>query len=105
MAKARILKKKTSKKAKFNKIVAVLFTLSIFAFIGARFGLRSYNYGLSNNANEIETQVIDLKDEVAGLKYEVNNLQSRDRVLSMAKEQGIQTNQDNVIVMEDDKKN
>ena len=88
MAKAKLVKRK--RKLRIEGIAALLFTISAFAFMGAKFGLHSYNIVLQKEAQQA----------VANLQNEVNTLQSRDRVLSMVEGEGISTNQNVVVVGE-----
>ena len=97
MAKAKLVKKK--RRLKVEGIATILFTLAIFAYLGATFGLRSYNIVLQQQAQKIESKASTLKEAVANLENEVNTLQNHDRVLGMAEEDGIKTNQENVVTI------
>ena len=98
MAKAKLVKRK--RKLRIEGIAALLFTISAFAFMGAKFGLHSYNIVLQKESQQIKQQEQTLKEAVANLQNEVNTLQSRDRVLSMVEGEGISTNQNVVVVGE-----
>ena len=100
MAKAKLVKRK--KRFRVEGLATLLFTLAIVVYVGARIGLRSYNYNLSIEANKVEQKANTLKDSVGNLETEVNKLQNRDRVLGMAEKDGIKTNQDQVVVMGND---
>lgn len=81
-----------------------MLSLAICCYFGAKFGLKSYNMTLQLQAQETEQKANALKESVASLESEVTELQSRDRVVGMAEKEGIKTNQDNVVVVEDDEK-
>lgn len=102
MAKAKLVKRK--RKLKIQGVATLLFTIAIFSFMGAKFGLHSYNIVLQNQAQSIENKVGTLKDAVTNLEAEVTTLQNRDRVLGMAEEDGIKTNQEQVVSIDDEKK-
>lgn len=99
MAKAKLVKKK--RRLKVEGVATILFTLAMFAYLGTTFGLRSYNIVLQQQVSKIESKAGTLKQAVANLENEVNKLDNRDRVLAMAEEEGIKTNQDNVVVIDD----
>lgn len=100
MAKAKIVKRK--KRIRVEGIATLLLTLGIFSYLGARFFLRSYNYSLANQKTEVVEKANGLQETVAKLESEVNELQSRERVLAMAGEDNIKTNQENVTVVGND---
>lgn len=102
MAKAKLIKKK--RRLKVEGLATMLFTMAIIIYFGAKFGLQSYNITLQKQAQVSEDKATALKEAVANLETEVNNLQSRDRVMSYAEKEGIKTNQDNVVVVEGDEK-
>lgn len=97
MAKAKIVKRK--RRIRVEALASLMLTLSIMAFLGAQYGLKSYNYSLSVKKNEIEQQAKELEEKVADLQTEVTELQNRERVLSVAEKENIKTNQDNVTVV------
>lgn len=101
MAKAKIVKRK--RRIRIEGLATLIFTLSLFTYFGAKFALKSYNMTLQLHAQECAEQTSALKQDVANLEADINTLESRDRVLGMAKEEGIKTNQDNVVVVENEK--
>lgn len=102
MAKAKLIKKK--RRLKIEGIATVLCTFAVLVYLAATFGLQSYNITLQKQAQVTEDKAATLKEAVANLQSEVNELQSRDRVLGVAEKEGIKTNQDNVAVVEGDEK-
>ena len=98
MAKKKIGKRN---KAKINlrAIAAYMFFVTFVAFIGARIGIGYYNHSLSIDNGNRSIELATLRDELSALENEVNELQSRDRVVALANEDGIETNQDQVIIM------
>lgn len=102
MAKAKLVKRK--RRLRIEGIATLMLSLAICCYFGAKFGLKSYNMTLQLQAQETEQKANALKESVASLESEVTELQSRDRVVGMAEKEGIKTNQDNVVVVEDDEK-
>ena len=101
MAKAKVLKVKR-RRFRVEAVATLLLTLAVFSFLGAKIFLSRDNYSLSCKKTEIETKMTSLKEEVASLESDVNELQNRDRVLSVAEKDNIKTNQDNVTVVGND---
>lgn len=97
MAKAKIVKRK--KRIRVEGIATLLLTFGIFSYLGAKFFLQSYNYSLTCKKTEIVEKANSLQQEVAKLESEVNELQNRERVLAVAGEDNIKTNQENVTVV------
>lgn len=105
MAKAKLVKRK--RRLRIEGVATLFFTLAIILYLGAKFPLKSYNNSLQKQATAIEQQVVDLRGEVGKLEDVLTNLQNRDRVVSMAEKKGLETNQDQVVIMgeeTDDKK-
>ena len=97
MAKARLIKVRRK-----VRIEGVLFPglpglLGIFTL--AKTGLASYNIVLSNEQQRVAADKEEQRDAVRLLQTEVNELQERSRVLAAVKEDGIESNQENVYVV------
>lgn len=97
MAKIRVIKKK--KKLRLDRIASVLFCIGIMMYLGARMGVRSYNYSLSIKAEDLNKKRKKLENDIAALKSDIERLQNRDRVLAIAEDDDIVTRQDNVTVI------
>lgn len=104
MAKAKLTNKKKGR-FKIEALATLILTLSIFIYLGAIFGLKSYNVTLVSKSTSIQKELDAKKETVAQLKNEVTVLENRDRILGLAEKDGIKTNQDNVTVMSGDEKN
>lgn len=100
MAKARVVKKK--KRLKLDRIASILLCIGIIMYLGARMGIRSYNYNLSMKAESLHKKKEELMSDVAALKNDIEKLQDRDRVLAIAESEDIVTRQDNVTVIRND---
>ena len=99
-------KKKIGRKARkhFNLRAMALtcFFCSFSAFLLVRIGVGYYNHSLSVDYGNRSIELATLTDELSALENEVNELQSRDRVVAVASEDGIETNQDQVVIMGED---
>ncbi len=96
-------KKKIARKAKrhinFKALAALCCFVTFVAFLGVRIGVGYYNHSLSVDCGNRSIELSTLRDELSALENEVNELQSRDRVVALASEDGIETNQDQVVIM------
>ncbi|MEG0273718.1 cell division protein FtsL [Amedibacillus sp. YH-ame10] len=100
MAKAKLVKRK--RRLRIEAIATLVFTLSIFMYLGAIFGLQSYNIMLQKEAQNIQEKAGTLKAAVANLETDVNNLENRERVVGMVESEGISYNQGNIVTIEDE---
>ena len=64
-------------------------------------GQKNLNYNLALEAQKLQAQVAEKQEAVATLQAEANHLANRDRIISMAAEDGIKTNQDQVVILTD----
>ncbi len=100
MARAKLVK--TKRIIRYDRIACLAATVAIICFISARTMLRTYNYSLSIKAGEKETTVREMKKTVSSLETEINKLEDRERVLAMIEEDGIKTNQNQVVILGDE---
>ena len=98
MAKARLIKRKRT--IRVEGLLFVLFIASLGIYALTKVCLASYNIVLSNEQQMSAAEVSSLQDSVNVLKSEINELQERSRVLAMVEEDGIDTNQENVYVVD-----
>ncbi len=98
MAKARLIK--VRRKVRIEGVLFLVF-LSLLSgiFTLAKTGLASYNIVLSNEQQRVAADKEEQRDAVRLLQTEVNELQERSRVLAAVKEDGIESNQENVYVV------
>lgn len=88
---ARVVRKK--RKLKLQGFATLFFMLSICLYLGAMFGLKSYNITLQAQAQDLATQRADLEETVKSAELDVKSLQNKDRVTAIAAEDGITSNQ------------
>ncbi|WP_416327350.1 cell division protein FtsL [[Eubacterium] hominis] len=101
MAKAKIVKRK--RKLRIEGLATLMFTVAILVFLGAKYGLQSYNYSLSVQKTKLEQNQKELEEKVADLETTVTNLQSRENIMKVAEKENLKTNQDNVTVIDGNK--
>ena len=97
MAKARLIK--VRRKVRIEGVLFLVFLVCLGIFTLARTGLASYNIVLSNEQQRVAADKEEQRDAVRLLQTEVNELQERSRVLAAVKEDGIESNQENVYVV------
>lgn len=97
MAKARLIK--VRRKVRIEGVLFLVFLVCLGIFTLAKTGLASYNIVLSNEQQCVAADKEEQRDAVRLLQTEVNELQERSRVLAAVKEDGIESNQENVYVV------
>ena len=97
MAKARLIK--VRRKVRIDGVLFLVFLVCLGIFTLAKTGLASYNIVLSNEQQRVAADKEEQRDAVRLLQTEVNELQERSRVLAAVKEDGIESNQENVYVV------
>lgn len=97
---AKIVKKtKNKRKAKIESMATLLCFLSVLFYLGSSIFLKSYNVSLGKQSADFEKEISQSKEEKESLRVEVEQLRDRDRILAQAKGQGLDTNQDNVVII------
>lgn len=102
MAKARLIKRK--RRLRIEGVLVLLLIASAGLYTLSKICLNSYNIVLSNEQQQTAAQLSEVQSRVNVLKADVNELQERSRVLAMVKEDGINTNQENIYVVDDGSK-
>ena len=97
MANARLIK--VRRKVRIEGVLFLVFLVCLGIFTLAKTGLASYNIVLSNEQQRVAADKEEQRDAVRLLQTEVNELQERSRVLAAVKEDGIESNQENVYVV------
>ena len=97
MAKARLIK--VRRKVRIEGVLFLVFLVCLGIFTLAKTGLASYNIVLSNEQQRVAADKEEQRDAVRLLQTEVNELQERSRVLAAVKEDGIESNLENVYVV------
>lgn len=96
---AKIVKRK--RKLKSGRLVSVFFVLSVIFYLCSSLFLQSYNMSLSKLDSKREVEIATAKKEKESTRVAVEQLQNRDRILAVAKDAGIEVNQDSVVILGD----
>lgn len=96
---ARVVRKK--RKLKLQGFATLFFMVSICLYLGAMFGLKSYNITLQAQAQDLAQQQTDLENNVKSAELDVKSLQNKETVTAIAAEDGITTNQGQVTIVQE----
>lgn len=96
---AKAVKQKKKKKLKLLNFSVVFFMLSAILYLGSTLFLRTYNNSLSSKKQEIEAKISELKVSNDALAVEVNTLNNRERVNTIAADKGLSLDQNNIITI------
>ena len=97
-AKAKIIRK-AKKRFRYEAFALIFFAICFVTYLWMMIGQKNVNYNLALEAKRLQLEVSEQKEAVATLQSEVNALANRDRIVSMAAEDGIKTNQDQVVIL------
>ncbi len=90
---------KRRRRVRLEGIATLFLALSICLYLVATFGLKSYNITLAKHSQALEGEQSTIQEAVSTMELEVKELQSRDRVMAIAQEDGIKTNQNQVSII------
>ena len=96
---AKKIKQKKKKKLKLLNFSVVFFMPSAILYLGSTLFLRTYNNSLSSKKQEIEAKISELKVANDALAVEVNTLNNRERVNTIAADKGLSLDQNNIITI------
>lgn len=100
MAKARLIKRR--RRIRIEGVLVLVLMISAGLYALSKICLASYNIVLSNERQQTAAQLSDVQNSVNVLKADVNELQERSHVLAMVEDDGINTNQENIYVVDGD---
>lgn len=91
--------KKTTKKRnyKFEKFATTLFALAFVTYLVSSLFLHSYNNALSMELQATKSSISTIENENSALKLQIQTLSTKDRVMDIADEAGLELNQANII--------
>ncbi len=93
------VKQKKKKKLKLLNFSLVFFMLSAILYLGSTLFLRTYNNSLSAKKQEIEARINELRVTNDAVAVEVNTLNNRERVNTIAADKGLSLDQNNIITI------
>ncbi len=92
-------RKRKKKSLKLVNFTFFCFMVSVICYLVSALFLRSFNNSLSTQCQELETEISTLETQNEAVAVEVNTLNSKDRVSSIAEEDGLSLNQDNIVTI------
>lgn len=96
---AKIVKKRKKRSIKLQVFSIFMLSLSCVCYIGTSLFVRSYNNSLSTQKQQLESQIAALEVENDAIKVTIQNLSTRDRVVSIANDAGLTMNQSNIVTI------
>ena len=96
MAKKAIRKRK---KIRLVNFTVFLFVISSILFLASTLFLRTYNTQLSSQKQEYEAKISELRVANDAIAVEVNTLNNRERVNTIAADKGLSLDQNNIITI------
>ena len=92
-------KKKNKKGVKLVNFTAVFFIISCTLFLASSLFLRSYNNALSTQTQTVEAKITEIQLPNAAAKVEIQTLSTRERIDTIASDNGLKLHQDNIITI------
>ena len=92
-------KNRKKKRLKFGTFTCVFFLVSSLLYLMSTLFLRTYNNTLSSKKQEIEAKITELQIANDAVAVEVNTLNNRERVNSIAMDKGLSREQNNIITI------
>jgi len=96
---AKIVKRKKRKNPRLPRIAVSLFLFSVVSYLGSALFLRTYNNSLSTQKQDIDSKIAAIETQNDAVKVEIQTLSTRDRVDSIASDNGLSLDQDNIITI------
>ncbi|MCI5773874.1 MAG: hypothetical protein MR210_04860 [Erysipelotrichaceae bacterium] len=96
---AKIVRKRKKRSIKLQVFSLFMLSLSCIAYLLTSLFLRSYNNSLSTQKQQLESQIAALEVENDAIKVTIQNLSTRDRVVSIANDAGLTMNQSNIVTI------
>ncbi len=96
---ARIRTRRTHRRIRLTAVATILFMLSLSAYLFSSIILRAYNVQLSVQIQKIHQDITVLERSNHVLNIELQALRSKDRVMAIANEAGLSSNQENIVII------
>ena len=94
---AKIIRKK--RVLRIERVAVLMLAFACVLSLASSLFLRSYNNSLSMQVQKMESQIAALEMENEAAQVAIQNLSTKDRVLSMATEEGLTMNSVNVVTI------
>ena len=83
-----------------EKISKIILVIAIISFFASSIFLRTYNVHLSVQIQDIQNRMIQLRQDNETLSVEIQKLSSKERVVAIASENGLEINQANIVLIQ-----
>ena len=93
---ARLVKRKKRRLSFFTKCSFVL-TISLMSWLFVSIFVGSINTSLTINIQKMSSELETIKAQNQQLNIEIQTLQNKDRIYTMAADAGLEQNQDNIV--------
>ncbi len=91
--------KKRKKRFRLMSVSFIMFLIASILYLGSSLFLRSYNNSLSTKQQEIAAQISTLQVQNDAVAVEVNTLNNRDRVNTIASDSGLSLDESNIVTI------
>lgn len=91
--------RKRKRKFGLSQFATTFLFFSAIAYVVSALFLRSYNNNLSTKKQQIDAQIAQLQVQNDAVAVEVNTLNNRDRVNSIASDDGLSMDQSNIVTI------
>ena len=81
----------------FEKLSVTIFVLSFFAFLLSSIFLRTYNNSLTIEIQKNKNEIAQISTENNDIRINIQTLSTKDRVVEIANDSGLNLNQENII--------
>lgn len=98
---AKLVKKKR-RRIRIEAVAVIMISLSLICWLLSSLFVNTINTSLTIKIQQMNNQVELLKNENQSLNIEIQSLQNKERVYVIAKDAGLDQNQDNVISVQVD---
>lgn len=89
--------RKHRRKVRFEVKCAVVLTVALLSLLFTRIVVGSINTSLTIDIQKMSTEVASLKTENQQLNIEIQTLQNKDRIYTMAADAGLVQNESNIV--------
>ncbi len=83
-----------------EKFSRTLLTLAVISFLASSIFLRTYNVHLSVQIQDMQNRMVQLMQDNEVIARQIQELSSKERVMSIANQNGMINNQKNIVLIQ-----
>ncbi len=92
---------KTKKQNRFlEKFSRIILVVAFISFLISSIFLKTYNVHLSVQIQDMQNRMVQLRQDNEVISRHIQQLSSKDRVVSIAYQNGMANNQDNIVLIQ-----